>query len=251
MLPGSRRLGAWRRFRRLKTLYDVQQNPTFALSAYEIARDFGVEPPEWVLGYFDLVAEGVTVASKRKLKKDDIAPTLVRAFGFRQGGVELQHKQWLFEIGFLPESPRFLETDGARNPLDPDRDRDLRIADDVRIRVDENTRKLVEQGGPLTKKEKIAVEAKAKQAAAQRFGLDVSTIRRALRDYRSAPSPVVSMSDDLRVCMRAGMTAPEAVLAVAGERGIGPAAVQSWIESAVKAGRLRIEELKTKPRKRT
>jgi hypothetical protein len=205
MPAGARRLAALKRFRRLRVLYSVKQNPMFALSAYGVARDYGVEIPEWVLEYFDLVNANVSGAARGlgKAGKGKIAPALVRALGFAPGGVELQYRQFLFEHGILAEAPMNRDAIGAFNPFDPDRMRDIKIADHVRI---------------IMHTEKKSAKD-AKKAAVEYFKVSLSTVTLALRKYTAAPSPVSWISADVRLCERSGMSHSEAISAVAAERG--------------------------------
>ena len=70
MSEGARRLGAWHRLERLRLQYFLSHNPRFAFAAHSVARDFGVEIPEWVLSYLDVVDVnlGHTGAGKRLRK---------------------------------------------------------------------------------------------------------------------------------------------------------------------------------------
>ena len=222
---GARRLGALKRFRRLRALYQVQQNPRHALAAYQVARDFGTEIPEWVLEYLDLAAGNVhseasriarligaaVTKSERKRIKEEIAPAIVRAFGFRPGGVYLQLRQFLFEHGLVAEAPSNREATGAFNPLKADSTRDIAIADHVRIIMHTEKKTLKE----------------AKKAAAEHAHVSMSTVTLALRKYAAAPSPVERVSDDIRICEKAGMSRSEAIRAVAGERGRHEATIKA------------------------
>jgi hypothetical protein len=73
---------------RLKSLYTQKRNPLWVWQAYRIARHRGIEVPEWVLEYFDLVACNLEYLRLwTQPKQGGISPAILRALGFVADGV--------------------------------------------------------------------------------------------------------------------------------------------------------------------
>jgi hypothetical protein len=66
---------------------ETGQNPVIVWEAWRRVRSAGIEAPEWVLRYFDRVADRVSRLSRQQNipAKREIAPALCKAFEFRPG----------------------------------------------------------------------------------------------------------------------------------------------------------------------
>jgi hypothetical protein len=153
----------------LEALYAVECNPIYAWQAYEIAREGGSAIPDWVLEYFDFVADNIgRLAGDAKLlkraKNGDIAPLVSAAAGFVPGGAEATYirNRW----PDAPEASR--EKSGAFNPVTAAAEgpADMHRANAVVI--------YLALGRSLPE---------AKRAAASAHGVKMRTIDRALEKY--------------------------------------------------------------------
>ena len=93
----------------------------FAWSAYHAWRGyaFDVDPPEWVLEYFDLVDTNLSLLASQEPGEKQIAPGIVAAVGFVPGGAELTLNRYM---ALLRHDEDYLltlhEKTGPFNPFD-------------------------------------------------------------------------------------------------------------------------------------
>ena len=107
-------------FASMEAQYRQDRNPRHAWSAYDIARAASMPVPDWVLAYFDRVAETMHVLTiNPPLEKDGIAKAAMRALELPRGGrrnaflawPKQNHEQWIaLEVqGLLDEGHKLYE----------------------------------------------------------------------------------------------------------------------------------------------